>query len=225
MNQSSPKYKPAGMIPFMLRFIITSLVLAATAVVVGGCGRSDHSSARNAQVLALARAVNLRSTDVPEMRVTGSNALIPLNGSGSSMRCAGGKGAPPIVSRAFVARTWEIFSYVVPMHSEASAARYVSALDTSRRRSCFVPEVESSPSPSVTRLSAALPSGQRYVGVRVVTPPPNRQSERLHIDTFLFASGPTVVGLIALSGDTAPPRSAERRLLSLLYSRAQAHRL
>jgi hypothetical protein len=173
-------------------------------------------------VLAFARAVNLRSTDVPELRVADSNALIPPQGD--SPACAPGKGARPLLSRAFVARRWETFSYVVAMSSEASAERYVSALDTLGGRSCFVPEVQSSPPPSVTRLSAMLPTGQRYVGVRTVTPPDGR-SERLHIDTFLFAAGPTVVGLVALSGNTAPPRSAERRLLSLLYSRAQAHRL
>jgi hypothetical protein len=128
------------------------------------------------------------------------------------------------LSRAFVNRRWETFSYVLAMSSDASAERYLSALGTPGGRSCFVPEVRSSPPPSITQLSAMLPTGQRYVGVRAVTSPVGR-SERLRIDTFLFAAGPTVVGLVTLSGNTAPPRSAERRLLSLLYSRAQAHRL
>jgi hypothetical protein len=177
------------MIPFMLRITATSLVLAAMALIAAGCGRSAHSSAGNAQVLAFARAVNLRSTEVPELRVAGSNALIPPQGH--SPACAPGKGASPILSRAFVARRWETFSYVVAMSSEVSAERYVSALGTPGGRSCFVPEVQSSPPPSVTRLSAMLPAGQRYVGVRAVTSPDGR-SERLHIDTFLFAAGPTV---------------------------------
>jgi hypothetical protein len=212
------------MIPFMLRITATSLVLAAMALTAAGCGRSAHFSASNAQVLAFARAVNLRSTDVPELRVARSNALIPPQGDGGATSCAGGKGVRPILSRAFVARRWETFSYVVAMSSEASAVRYVSALGTRGGRSCFVPEVQSSPPPSVTRLAAMLPDGQRYVGVRTVTSPDGR-SEGLHIDTFLFAAGPTVVGLVALNGNTAPPSSAERRLLSLLYSRARAHRL
>ncbi len=211
------------MIPFVLRIASTWLVLAATAVVAAGCGKSNVSSASNAQVLAFARAVNLRTTDVPEMTVARSNALIPAKGDGNSTPCAGGKSAAPILSRAFVARTWETFSYVVAMPSEAFAARYVSTLGTPQGRSCFVPEIESSPPPSVTRLSAALPTGQRYVGVRMVTAPRGR-SERPHIDTFLFAIGPTVVGLIALGGET-PPSSTEQRLLSLLYSRAEAHKL
>ncbi|MBA3808941.1 MAG: hypothetical protein H0X28_11220 [Solirubrobacterales bacterium] len=209
----------------MLRIAATWLVLAATAVAASGCGKSNISLASSAQVLAFARAVNLRNTDAPEMSVAGSNVLLPSKGSGGSVPCEAGETASLISSRVLVARTWETFSYVVPMHSEASAARYVSDLDTSRRGSCFVPGVESSPSPSITRLSAALPSGQRYVGVRVVSPPLNRRSERLHIDTFLFAVGPTLVGLIALSGDPAPPRLVEQRLLSLLYSRAKAHKL
>jgi len=212
------------MIPFVLRITATWLVLAATAVIAVGCGSSARSSPGSARVLAFARAVGLRGTDVPGMRVAGSNALIPPQGDGNSTPCAVGKSAPPIVSRAFVARTWETFSYVVAMPSDASAESYVSALDTQGARSCFVPEVQSSPPPSVTRLSAALPAGQRYVGVRTVAPRDGR-SERLHIDTYLFATGPTVVGLVALSGDAPPPTSAERRLLSLLYSRAQAHRL
>jgi hypothetical protein len=223
-KQSSLKHKSAGMIPFMLRITATSLVLAAMALIAAGCGRSAHVSASNAQVLAFAGAVNLRSTDVPELRVARSNALLPPQGGGGSTSCAGGTGVRPILSRAFVARRWETFSYVVAMSSEASAESYVSALDTPKGRSCFVPEVQSSPPPSVTRLSATLPAGQRYVGVRTVTSPDGR-SEGLHIDTFLFAAGPTVVGLVALSGNTAPPRSAERRLLSLLDSRARAHRL
>jgi hypothetical protein len=208
----------------MLRIATTSLILTTTALIAAGCGRSAHSSTSNAQVLAFARAVNLRSTDVPGLRVAGSNALIPAQGNGDSTSCASSKGVRPIPSRAFVARSWETFSYVVAMSSEASAERYVSALETPGSRSCFMPEVQSSPAPSITRLSAMLPTGRRYVGVRLVTPPEGR-SERLDIDTFLFATGPTVVGLVALSGDTAPPRSAERRLLSLLDSRAQAHRL
>jgi hypothetical protein len=211
--------------PRVLRITATWLVLAVTAVIAGGCGKSNVSLATNAQVRAFARAVNLRATDAPEMRAAASNALVPPKGNSSATPCAIGKSIAPILSRVLAARTWEAFSYVVPMHSEASAARYVSALDSSRGRSCFVPEVESSPPPNVTRLSTVLPTGQRYVAVRVVTPPLSRRSERLHIDTFLFAIGPTVVGLIALSGDPVPPRSVEQRLLSLLYSRAKAHKL
>jgi hypothetical protein len=206
----------------MLRAAATSLVLVAMALAPAGCGGSVHSSANNAQVLAFARAVNLRSSEVPELRVAHSNALIPPQGHSSA--CAPAKGTRQILSRAFVNRRWETFSYVLAMSSDASAERYLSALGTPGGRSCFVPEVRSSPPPSITQLSAMLPTGQRYVGVRAVTSPVGR-SERLRIDTFLFAAGPTVVGLVTLSGNTAPPRSAERRLLSLLYSRAQAHRL
>jgi len=209
----------------VLRITATWLVLAVTAVIAGGCGKSNVSLATNAQVRAFARAVNLRTTDAPEMRAAGSNTLVPQKENGSSTPCAVDKSAAPILSTVLAARTWETFSYVVPMHSEASAARYVSDLDISRNRSCFLAEVESSPPPSVTQLSATLPAGQRYVAVRVVAEPLNRRSERLHLDTFLFAIGPTVVGLIALSGDPAPPRSVEQRLLSLLYSRAKAHKL
>lgn len=210
--------------PFMLRTTARSLVLAAMALIAGGCGGSAHFSAGNAQVLAFAGAVNLRSSDVPGLRVARSNALIPAQGNGGATSCAGGNGVRPILSRAFVARRWETFSFVVAMSSEASAVRYVSALGTPGGKSCFVPEVQSSPPPSVTRLAAMLPAGQRYVGVRTVTSRDGR-SEGLHIDTLLFAAGPTVVGLVALSGNTPPPKSAERRLLSLLYNRARAHRL
>jgi hypothetical protein len=222
--QSSAEHEGTGMIPFMRRVIALSMALVGTAVVAGGCGMSNRSTASSAQVFAFARAVNLRSGDVPELRVADSNALIPPKGGGSSTQCAGGKGAAaPIVSRAFVARTWETFSYVVAMSSEASAAEYVSALGTPGARSCFVPEVQSSPAPSVTRLTAMLPTGERYVGVRTVAPPDGR-SGRLDLDAFIFASGSNVVGLVALGGDTAPPTSAERRLLALLYSRAEAHK-
>jgi hypothetical protein len=222
--QSSVEHEGTGMIPFMRRATALSLVLVATAVIAGGCGMSNRSTASSAQVVAFARAVNLRSGDVPALRVAGSNALVPPKGAGGSTQCAGGKGATaPIVSRAFVARTWETFSYVVAMSSQASAARYVSALGAPGGRSCFVPEVQSSPAPSVTRLTAMLPIGERYVGVRTVAPPEGR-SGRLHLDAFVFASGSNVVGLVALGGDTAPPRSAERRLLALLYSRAEAHK-
>ncbi len=210
------------MIRFMLRAAAASLVLITMALIAAGCGGSAHSLASKAQVLAFARAVNLRSSEVPELRVARSNALIPPQGHSSA--CVPGKAAGPSLSRVFVARSWETFSFVVAMSSDASAESYISALGTPGGRSCFVPEVQSSPPPRVTRLSAMLPTGQRYVGVRAVTSPVGR-SERLHIDTFVFAAGPAVVGLVTLSGNTAPPRSAERRLLSLLYSRAQAQLL
>jgi hypothetical protein len=212
------------MIQFLRRVIATSLILTAIAVIAAGCGGSTHPSARSAQVLAFARAVNLRSADLPAMRVARSNALIPSEGGGKSTPCAGAKGVPPIVSRAFVARKWETFSFVVAMSSVASAKRYVWLLGTPGDRSCFAPDVQSSSPPSITRVWAVLPGGQRYIGVRTVTPT-DADSERLHIDTFVFANGPAVVGLVLLGENSAPPTSAERRLLSLLSSRAQAHGL
>ncbi len=206
----------------MNRIAATSLAIGAT-LVAAACGSSSHSSASKGQVLAFARTVNLRSTDVPGLRVAGSNALIPPQ-ENDSRSCAGAKGSQPILSRAFVGRKWETFSYVVAMANETSAQKYVSALSTPGGKSCFVPEVESSPPPSVSRLSATLPSGRPYVSVRTVTPVEGR-SGGLHIDTLLFAAGPTVVGLVALSGSTAPPIATEQTLLSLLYSRAQANKI
>jgi len=51
-----------------------------------------------------------------------------------------------------------------------------------------------------------------------------RPGER-QVDAFFVIAGRTVVGLLAQSGDVPPPVAAERRLLTLLYSRAEAHKL
>lgn len=207
----------------MLRPAPALLVLVAMSVIVGGCGNGSDATNRDAQVRVFAGVVNLRISDASGMTLAPSNAVLS-DGAGSA-KCAGGEGNTAIVSRPLVGRRWETFSYVIAMSNEVAAARFVSALGTPRGASCFVPEAGSSPAPSVTRLAAKLPAGQPCVGFRTVTNSPERHSERLYLDIFLFPSGSAVVGLVALSGDTPPPKAAEQRLLSILSRRAQAHKI
>jgi hypothetical protein len=108
------------------------------------------------------------------------------------------------------------------MPSAAAAAKYVSALGTARARTCLESEDFSG---SFSAWSSTLPGGQRYVEVRTVTSLPEAPQKQLHLDTFFFAAGPTMVGLVALGGDAPPPSAAEHRLLTLLHSRAEAHKL
>jgi hypothetical protein len=45
----------------------------------------------------------------------------------------------------------------------------------------------------------------------------------VYLDALAFVSGPAQIQLTALSIKRSPASATERRLISLLYSRAQAH--
>jgi hypothetical protein len=142
--------------------------------------------------------------------------------------CAGAAGARKAVasvqSPLFTRSAWLARSAVRVLPSDALALADVSALATPRGRACLTPRRVV----TVTWLPVAVPHGHRAVGLRAVIQVRNGPSKPqfwFYIDEFDFAVGPAEVRLGTGSGEKPPPAAAERKLLSLLYSRAEAHKL
>jgi len=221
----------------MLRIAATSLVLATTVVLVAGCGGSSHTSAStaafiagppitNAQALAYAHVVNLRRDDVPgttSKRTTESVETVRDRRKPSPfLRCVGlptPRMMLTIHSAIFDAPYWWMRSTVEVMPSKAFATAYAALLGSSRDRRCLfagLPRPEGG-YPTVSSLPVPSP----MVGIRVDK---NLEARQSHRDLFAFASGHAIVMLLT-EGEYTPPLTTEQRILALLYSRAQAHKL
>jgi len=189
-----------------------------------------------AQTLAYAHAINLRAADVPGMRSRGRAELVNHpRGVSAFLRCAGmpaGELVAAVHSPLFVDPGRSLRSTVALMPSEALAKAYVSAVASRRGRLCLLAQ---QPKGVQHRRVSAVPAvpgtliGHQAVGIRerASIGVNRRGAPALAVisDTFVFASGPALIKLIVDGTDKTPPAlSAEHTLLSLLYSRAAAHR-
>jgi hypothetical protein len=135
------------MIRFMLRAATSSLVVITMALIAAGCGGSVHSSVSDAQVLTFARAVNLRSTEVPELRVARSNALIPSEGHSSA--CALGHSASLQVDSDDAAPAHETRPFT------GGEIEYLGTARKTRGRKLMSNDVLSRPIPRLPRLKSS----------------------------------------------------------------------
>ncbi len=222
----------------MLRIIATSLALAATVVLVAGCGNgtsvrvsaiASASPVTEAQLVVYAHAVNLRVADLPEAVARGSAETVKHRRSESPLlRCTGLTSAQnvlAIASRSLNGSGGVFQSAVLAMPSTAVATAYVAAFNTSRGRKCLERTVSGTQAKVISAVPLAVPVGPGSVGVRTLVRFGSPGSPRLYIDEFFFVVGPTVVSLLTSYGEKPAPLAIERRLLSLLYSRAEAHKL
>jgi hypothetical protein len=108
------------------------------------------------------------------------------------------------------------------MPSKASATLYAAVLGSSRDRRCFFPRQA-----ELKVAYSTLPVASPIVGLRVTQD--DSTFAQTYQDIFTFASGRAVVTLsisaAPLGGSKRPSLKAEQRLASLLYSRAEAHKL
>jgi hypothetical protein len=129
------------------------------------------------------------------------------------------------------------------MASEARALREFAALDSSRARACIQHDMERSirkgeraraepflASPvevfSLAPLLRPLPvAGIRRIERLAVAPPSAEGTSKVYLDQCGFVVGRVLVDLLAVGSPHPFPLVIERRLLSLLYTRAQAHKL
>ena len=225
------------MISLMHRIAATWLVLSATVVLVAGCGDGTSVSASTsagpvteAQLVAYAHAVNLRPADLPEAVARGPAETMKHRRSESPLlRCTGLTSAQnvlAIASRSLNGPGGEVIqSAVLAMPSTAVATAYVAAFSTSRGRKCLERTVSGTQAKVISAISLAVPVGPGSVGVRTRVRFGRPGFAQLYIDEFFFVAGPTVVSLIASYGEKPTAPATEDRLLSLLYSRAEAHRL
>jgi hypothetical protein len=222
------------MISLMFRIIATWLVLATVAL-IAGCGSSSRTSASNAafiagppitkaQALAYAHAVNLRAGDVPgttSKRTAESVETVRAKRKSSAfVRCVG-LPMPSMVlkihSVIFGAPYWWLRSTVEVMPSKAFATAYAALLGSSRDWRCSFPRQA-----DLKIAFSAIPVRSPIVGLRV-TQNAGTFAQTCQ-DTFTFASGRAVV-MLSISGSRTPALTTEQRLASLLYTRAEAHKL
>ena len=227
------------MILLVRRIVAMWLVLVASVPLIAACGKSGSASLGGASTItkghaaAFADAVNLREADVPMTKPEGSeiDVAYPRGENGDQVSiCAGALGAREAVAEApspAVTRSgWLVRSVVRVVPSEALALADVSALATPRGRACLASS--GARVVSTTWLPVAVPRGHRAVGVRTVVEAPNGPPNPrfwFYLDAFAFVVGPAEITLGTFSGEKPPPAAVERQLLSLLYSRAEAHKL
>jgi hypothetical protein len=252
------------MIRLVHRNLAAWLVLAATAMLVTGCGNSSNTSSSsaaliagppitNAQALAYAHAVNLRTSDWPDSRAYSSEREIHQTHLDADVaRCggafplfeAGGIESPTLLRRS---KPEVVVSIVHVVESAAIARQRIAADRSIAVRSCIARAYETSLNQPV-RTERRITS---HVTVTVpLTPPPGTggsvgldllttttvtraatsmvgtttTTAHSSQDILVFASGPVELAV----ADVQPIPSltpTERRLLLLLHSRAKAHKL
>lgn len=204
-----------------------------------------------AQAATYARAINLKATDLPQMTVTKPEAEAPPSPSQlAGARCAGNPNPDLMVATINSARFAgvaepeheEIYSGAEVWRSAALAARNNAASQSRRFIACaekLVPRLLATSNgsrvhygpPTITRLPNHLPGIPGSYGIRITVPILGVPSAiepaepHLYIDAFSFLSGPAEVNLLADGFPQPVGEEAESRLLSLLYSRAQATKL
>jgi hypothetical protein len=203
-----------------------------------------------AQATAYARMVNLDAIDVPGavVRSQERESGAPSQEGVRFARCAGAvnpnRRIVNVKSPTYVERGGEptqLKSSVEVMPSATLAARNYAAVRTARGHACLVrvlPLVLGGATArsggfgpaTISFLPDLLPSGEESFGVRVTTSRTTILAGKqtrvpVYLDIFEILAGPAEVGLSATSLSQPPSSTTERRLLSLLYDRAQAHKL
>ncbi len=245
-------FRPRSAIATRCGARVAWLALSGCAVAVSGCAASNPSASGTPRAPAadtFARAVNLSSSDVPEMSQLSPEASAPPPGptDAAFARCDGE--ASPYLRVANV-RSGEfstgaaghsqlVSSAVEVLPSAAMAAGNLAAFDSARGRACYVRFVEaanrrragalrysgSEISSLANPLRGDAPSFARRVtstlsGTRADG---TRVSVRVYHDTYAFVLGACEVDLIAVGFSTPVPAATERRLVELLYARATVH--
>jgi hypothetical protein len=136
----------------------------------------------------------------------------------------------------------EIFSGVEVLPTVALAARSSAVGSSQRALACvarFLPAALKTSSgarvhyghPTITRLPNPLPGVRGSFGVRIVIPilgvpaAIEPTTPHLYVDSFGFLSGPAEVALTTVAFPQPVSEEVDARLISLLHSRAEAHKL
>jgi hypothetical protein len=208
-------------------------------------------SISKAQATAYAHEVNLGAADVPGavVRLTERESAAPSRASVEFARCSGGvnpqRRVANIDSPSFTLPTagipMRVKSSVEVLPTAALAADNYAAIRSARGRGCFVRQLTQilqkttagparSVHATVTSLPNLLSTGQESFGVRVTatsirTVLGKRVRLLAYLDVFDVLAGAAEVNMSASARRHPPPTATERRLLSLLYSRAEGHKL
>jgi hypothetical protein len=218
---------------------LAPVLLATAGELLAGCSGGDHIT--KSQAVGYARAVNLRPGDVPGMSSEGGHEpngavvgfeVTPSRGCGASDRgerfdfyspiFRGSRGERRATARGGYLRlpAEGLHSKIAVMKNAAEQERDFSALG------CDL--LSEAPRRKAQRLPSPLP-GPRVLGLRTWRTAPTYMfgttNVLIYSDGFRFVMGPAEIKLAVTSAPRPPSAELERRLLSLLYSRAKAHRL
>jgi hypothetical protein len=228
-----------------MSIILVALVAGGVTIALAGSG-SATAPITKAQAVTFARAVNLAASDLPGAKkfeppsyeVARDEQETAASWS-RTLRCA----RPGIVihrpidveKSSFVGSRWLVGSVVQVMPTEAIAAAEVAAFASRRGHVCFARaadvQITSENAPlgpypvTATFIPLTRLLGSDAIGVRDLV----RESFKgkhwfLHSDAVFFRVGPAEIAFSAV-GKTPFPAATERRLLALLHSRAEAHKL
>jgi hypothetical protein len=211
--------RPSGAARIILPFVCASAILGA------GCGGSASKSdplGASAPAAALANAINLRQADVPGLSARFDRDRETRSGPLGNCDQASARAPIGFLSQRFsrggtrVLPTESVSSGVYLMASEAQAVREFDALGSARARACIGQEVVRTIKKG--ERERAEPLLATPVQVVSLAPP-------YYLDQCGFVVGRVLVELLAVGSPHPLPLVTERRLLALLYSRAQAHEL
>jgi hypothetical protein len=210
------------------------------------------SPVTRAQAAHYAHVVNLKAGDLPGMSVTSPEreARRPGRADREADRCAANVNpdlrVAKINSAKFVgaaeAQHEQIYSNVEVMPTVALAAQNNAANRSQRALSCaarFIPQLLGKSSGTrvhygpvtITRLPSPLPGVRGSFGFRIaiailgVPAAIEPTTPHLYFDSLGFLSGEAEVALIAVAFPQPVSEEVDARLMSLLHSRAEAHRL
>lgn len=231
--------------------LIALLLVCASAILGAGCGSGAskaHPPGARAQAVALASAINLRQADVPGLAGRFERDREARSGPLGNCEEAPAGGLVGFRSQRFarggtsVLPTESVSSGVYLMASEARAVRELDALGSARARACVRRELQTGTVKneaggterfatdyrvrSLAPLLRPLPvRGMRRIERAAISTPGSHGRSELYLDESGFAVGRVVVTLLTLGSPRSFPLTTERRLLALLHSRAEAHRL
>ena len=203
-----------------------------------------------AQAVEYAHAVNLRVDDLPGMRVTKpeGEGNAPGRQDRELATCDGGPNPERLIAKihsaTFTGATEgedeEIKSNVEVEPTEALAAKSDAVALSQRFLRCLVRLLPGTfekatgrahyGRATVSRLPTPLPGVEGSFGVEITTTVTSaarvgQPPIPVYIDEFGFVSGPVEVSLASFGAPQPVPTEASERLLALLHSRAEAHKL
>jgi len=207
--------------------------------VVGSNSPASPASKVSYATLALGEAINLRRSDLPGMireapegEGVGSPARKVCGRTASLIEEPGGFHSPEFTGR--LGRHAEALRSAVRLApSAAAAAHYVATNASPSFLACYERYLQSTTRPvarpvaiSVSALPSPLPGVSSFAW-RVMRRPSHPITLRypVYIDFLGFAAGRVEVALATVHGSKPFPAANERRLLSLLLSRARANEL
>ena len=205
-----------------------------------------------AQATAYAHAINLRAADLPEMNASSPEheRKAPTHAELELARCDGELNpelrvidrASPTFTASAEEENEEIHSSVEVLPTQAVAARHNAAQVSPRGLRCIRHFIPASIAKHNTRrlhygpvtlshLPNPLPGVAGSFAVEITTSVIGIPSQiaatppHVYIDVLGFISGTSEINLTAVGFPEPVPEEAEQRLVSLLYTRAQANKL